>query len=91
VLYQNSKENLFLCLKKCLQLNSDGTTAMPLDRMPFGLISHNLKFFSVANAGTLKAPEDYKSWMETMYARFGQSWELFIWDPCGYMKLHKNK
>jgi len=49
VLYQNSKENLFLYLGKCLQLNSDGTTAIPLDRMPFGLISHNLKFFSVAN------------------------------------------
>lgn len=81
VLYKNSKENLFLCLGKCLRLKNDGTTALPLDRMPFGLISHNLKFFSVDNAGVIKVPDDYKSWMETMYAKFGQSWAALHLGP----------
>jgi hypothetical protein len=73
-LYQGGKDNLFYNLGKCLQKSNNGSTRMPLDRMPFGLISHNLKFFSVDNAGTLQTPDDYKSWMETMYSRFGQSW-----------------
>jgi hypothetical protein len=61
-LHRHGKENLFLYMGKCFgQLREDGTPQLPLDKMPSGLIAHNLKFFSCENAGTLEAPQDYKT------------------------------
>ena len=39
---------------------------MPPDRMVFGLIAHNLKFFASDNVSNLQAADDYKSWCESM-------------------------
>ncbi len=47
---------------------------MPLDRMPFGLIAHNLKFFASDNVTNLRAPDDYRSWCQSMYTLFGNKW-----------------
>ena len=81
-LFTKKKDNLFLYLAKCFgEFREDGNPRMPVDRMPFGLISHNLKFFGVKNAGTLKAPDDYSSWMQTMYSRFGLSWAALHLGP----------
>lgn len=42
--------------------------------MPFGLISHNLRFFASDNASHLEAQPDYKSWYQSMYTLFGNKW-----------------
>ena len=82
-LLKAKKDNLLYSLGKCFgQFRQDGVTPrLPLDRMPFGLIAHNIAFFSSNNCSRLQAPDDYKSWMETMYARFGQSWAALHLGP----------
>lgn len=81
-LFKNKKENLFLNMGKCFgSFRDDGSPRLPIDNMPFGLISHNLKFFSCDDGGNIHAPEDYKSWMQTMYSRFGQSWAALHLGP----------
>ncbi|XP_078667520.1 uncharacterized protein LOC144909356 [Branchiostoma floridae x Branchiostoma belcheri] len=47
---------------------------MPVDRMPFPMIEHNAKFFSVDHPDQLRCPEEYIAYMETMYAHFGNKW-----------------
>lgn len=47
---------------------------MPPFRMPFGLISHNLRFFASDDASYLEALPDYKSWYQSMYTLFGNKW-----------------
>ena len=49
---------------------------MPLDRMPFGLIAHNLKFFASDNVANIQAPDDYKSWCQSMY--LGPMWSYEV-------------
>ena len=76
VLNANNKDNLIYHAARCFgeQRHGDTCPRMPLDRMPFGLISHNLKFFSSDNVYTLQAPDDYKSWCQSMYTLFGNKW-----------------
>ena len=48
VLYANGKDNLIYHAACCFGEQRHGNTGprMPLDRMPFGLIAHNLKLFA---------------------------------------------
>jgi hypothetical protein len=50
--------------------------------MPFGMISHNLSFFAADDVSNLSAPEDYKSWCQSMYTLFGNKWAAM---QCGPM------
>ncbi len=46
-LYQEKKHNLILELCKCFDRpDPESPTRMPLDRMPFGLIDYNIRFFA---------------------------------------------
>ena len=76
VLRAGNKDNLIYYAARCFgeQRHGGASPRMPLDRMPFGLISHNLKFFSSDNVYTLQAPDDYKSWCQSMYTLFGNKW-----------------
>ena len=76
ILKNNSKPNLLYCAAKCFgELRpQENVPRMPLDRMPFGLISHNLQFFSSNSAANLQIPEDDKSWAESIYTLFGNKW-----------------
>jgi hypothetical protein len=72
----SGKENTLLHFAKCLTKRTvDGTdTRMPIDKMPFGMIAYNCKFFASNRSGHIKIPDDYMSWMATMYAHFGSQW-----------------
>ncbi len=75
-LKDNGKDNVVYDLCKCLgELREDGMSArMDVNRMPFGLIAFNCKFFAVDDASNLHASDDYMQWMQSMYSHFGNSW-----------------
>ncbi len=74
LLKQNNKENLFLAMAKCFGEEIDGEPRMPVNQMPFGLISYNLQFFACNNTANIKMDNDYLEWQTTMYAQFGHKW-----------------
>lgn len=76
VLLVNGKNNVLYDAARCFGEMRPGEDCprMPLSRMPFGLISHNLRFFASDNASYLEAPPDYKSWYQSMYTLFGNKW-----------------
>ena len=47
---------------------------MDMERMPFGLIDYNIRFFNAENAVKIKMEEHYALWQETMFAHFGHKW-----------------
>ena len=80
-LHEQEKDNVIYDLCKCLgQMRADGPGArLNVDVMPFGLLAFNCKFFTSDDASNLRASEDYKKWMESMYSYFGNSWvSLFV-------------
>ena len=76
VLRAGNKDNLIHYAARCFgeQRHGNDGPRMPLDRMPFGLIAHNLKFFALDNVSNLRAPDDYRSWCQSMYTLFGNKW-----------------
>ena len=76
VLHAGGKDNLIYHAACCFgeERQGDVIPRMPLDRMPFGLIAHNLKFFASDNVANIQAPDDYKSWCQSMYSLFGNKW-----------------
>lgn len=76
ILHAASKDNLIYHAARCFGelCHGDASPRMSLDRMPFGLIAHNLKFFASDNVSNLQAPADYRSWCQSMYTLFGNKW-----------------
>ena len=74
LLKQNNKENLFLSMAKCFGEEINGKSRMPVNQMPFGLISYNLQFFACNNTANIRMDNDYLEWQTTMYAQFGHKW-----------------
>lgn len=70
-LFDRKKENLIYHLSKCFE---GPVPRMPLDRMPFGLIDYNIRFFSSNNTVNVRMEEQYAKWLETMFAQFGHKW-----------------
>ena len=68
-LYCNKKKNLLYIFSKILSEDK-----LKLDRMPFGLIDYNLRFFHAESAVKLEMEHHYAVWQETMLAHFGHKW-----------------
>lgn len=74
-LQNNCKDNVVADLCRSLGMRKDGSaTRLDVDKMPFGLIAYNCKFFAIDDASNLHASQDYMKWMETMYSYFGNTW-----------------
>ncbi|XP_035694410.1 uncharacterized protein LOC118428452 [Branchiostoma floridae] len=75
-LRKHGRENTVYHLAHALGTPKDDGSGprMPVDRMPFPLIEHNAKFFSVEHPDLLRCPKEYLAYMETMYAHFGNKW-----------------
>lgn len=59
VLFVNGKNNSIYDAVCCRgDMRPEGTPRIPLDRMLFGLITHNLRFFASENVVNLEAAED---------------------------------
>ena len=68
-LYSAGKENIVYKLANVI-----AERRMDLERMPFGLIDYNIRFFDAENVVKLKMEEHYAIWQETMFAHFGHKW-----------------
>ena len=77
------KENtLYFLARSVGELRPDGSgPRMPLDRMPFGLIHHNLQFFAKDNVSNIHPCEHYAEWLTTMFAHFGHKWDKLYRGP----------
>lgn len=81
-LYDEKKHNLLYHMSVCFQRISDKEeTRMPLNRMPFGLIDYNIRFFSASSSQKLNMENHYALWLETMLAHFGQKWLCLFRGP----------
>ena len=91
ILCAGSKDNLIYYAARCFgELRyGDISPRMPLDRMPFGLIAHNLKFFASDKVANLRAPDDYRSWCQSMYALFGNKWASMHLGPLWSYELER--
>ena len=70
------KNMVYFLVRSVGALRSDGSgPRMPLDQMPFGLIHHNLEFFSNDNCTNLHPVDHYAEWQTTMFAHFGHKWD----------------
>ena len=67
-LYCNNKNLLYVFSKILSEVK------LKLDRMPFGLIDYNLRFFHAESAVKLEMEHHYAVWQETMLAHFGHKW-----------------
>ena len=68
-LYCNGKKNLSYIFSKILSEEK-----LKLERMPFGLIDYNLRFFHAESAVKLEMEYHYAGWEETTLAHFGHKW-----------------
>ena len=68
-LHSAGKENILYQLANVI-----AEKRMDKERMPFGLIDYNIRFFNAANAVKMKMEEHYALWQETMFAHFGHKW-----------------
>ena len=99
VLYDEGKHNLVYHISKCFNREHEkAETWMPIDRMPFGLIDYNVRFFSSSSSQKLGIEKHYALWLETMLAHFGQKWLCLFRGPfwqyeiqeCSDVSLHSN-
>ena len=72
-LYEKKKHNLVIQLCKCFE-SVNGVSRIPLDRMPFGLLVYNIRFYASSRTNLVGYEEHYLSWLGTMFAQFGHKW-----------------
>ena len=68
-LFDNGKKNLIYMFSKIVSERK-----LKLDRMPFGLIDYNIRFFNAENVVKQGMEDHYAVWQETMLAHFGHKW-----------------
>ena len=75
-LLHSGKDNIVYHLAKGLGTKRTDCSGprLPTDRMPFGLLSYNIRYFSSDSVNNLKADPDFIEWETTMYANFGHKW-----------------
>ncbi|XP_063448946.1 uncharacterized protein LOC134728306 isoform X2 [Mytilus trossulus] len=71
-LKENSKPNVVTDFVKCLGTKRPNSQEplMPVTRMPFGLIQHQIQFFCASDIRQISIPDDYFQWLETLDAEF---------------------
>ena len=47
---------------------------MPINKMPYGLLDYNIRFFAKGSRQNLGIEEHYASWLATMFSHFGHKW-----------------
>ena len=72
----NGKENIIYYLAKGLGTpRQDGSgPRLPIDRMPFGLLSYNIRYFAMETVNNISADSHYLQWETTMFSNFGHKW-----------------
>jgi hypothetical protein len=92
LLSDSNKDNVVYQLSKALGVKRpDGRPRMPIDRMPFGLLAYNIKFFTLEDVSNLHATPDYVEWQTTMFSHFGQKWDRLHRGPMLSFDKDENK
>lgn len=90
-LQDNGKPNLVYYLGKCLAPGKEGQSALPMDRMPYGLLSHNIMFFGSENVTNLHPEPHFVEWEISMFSHFGHKWAALqrgpMWSECDFKEL----
>ena len=86
-LFMNSKQNLIFYLSKCFEGPSP---RMPINRMPYGLLDYNIRFFAKGSTQNLGIEEHYVSWLATMFSHFGHKWLRLHWGPAWQYEVQAN-
>ena len=75
-LHENGKRNILYHLARGLGIEREDCSGprLPIDRMPFGLLSYSIQYFSCDTVNNLRADPDYINWETTMYSNFGHKW-----------------
>ena len=85
-LRDNDKPNLIYYLGKSLEPGKEGQSRLPLDRMPYGLLSHNIMFFGSEDVTNLHPEPHFVEWEISMFAHFGDKWAALqrgpMWSEC---------
>ncbi|CAB3984203.1 Hypothetical predicted protein [Paramuricea clavata] len=79
ILHENGKQNIIYHLARGLGTQrADGSgPRLPIDWMPFGLLSYNIQYFSSDTVNNLRADSDYINWETTMYSNFEHKWQVW--------------
>ena len=83
------KSNLLHLLGQCFyRTNQDSQPRMALNKMPFGLIDYNIRFFASNSVRSVRAEKHYTSWVETMFSHFGHRWLSLFRGPAWQYERH---
>ena len=85
-LRDNDKPNLIYYLGKSLETGKEGQSRLPLDRMPYGLLSRNIMLFGSEDVTNLHPEPHFVEWEISMFAHFGHKWAALqrgpMWSEC---------
>lgn len=63
-------------------LRSDGSdTLLPMKWLPMGLLEYCASFFTATSVSEIQCPDDYKSWLTTMFCLFRTKWVKMFSGP----------
>lgn len=76
VLHSNGKENVLYYLARGLGMSrKDGSgPRLPIDKMPFGLLSYNIRYFAMDTVNNISSDPHFVEWETTMFSNFGHKW-----------------
>lgn len=76
VIHQNEKDNIIYYLVKGLGTPREDCTGprLPIDRMPFGLLSYNIRYFALDKINNITSDPHYVQWETTMFSNFAHKW-----------------
>lgn len=96
VIHQNEKDNIIYYLVKGLGTPREDCTgpSLPIDRMPFGLLSYNIRYFALDKINNITSDPHYVQWETTMFSNFAHKWIYlqrvtgFAYDKGGTRSYH---
>lgn len=69
-----------------MEPGKEGQSRLPMDRMSYGLLSHNM-FFSSEDVTNLHPEPHFIDWEISMFSHFGHKWAALqrgpMWSECG--------
>ena len=76
VIHQNEKDNIIYYLVKGLEIPREDCTGprLPIDRMPFVLLSYNIRYSALDKINNITSDPHYVQWEITTFSNFVHKW-----------------
>ena len=88
-LHADGKDNLIYHAVRCPGERRQGLPMVLGCHWIDCLVAHNLKFFT-SDVANPQAPDDYKSWCQSMYTLFGNKWTSMHLSPMWSSEVNEN-